>query len=306
MVDFSAVLNRLPKRQDVLAAADRMPRGRDAASPFVAGETVGGAVHVVAEVVASGMTAAVQYLAVPGIVGPARLSAFQEIEALANEDLAEGNDLMLDPEALGLGSSGIDAVRADLAAICAAARDAGLTVSLLGVEHDQVADALGLQAALRGEFPDLGVTIAANVLRSESDCLDLADSGSRVRLVRRVAAEPAAVALTRPHEIDLAYVRCLRLLMTGGARTTIATHEPTLVDIADALVTRSERGGQGFQFRLGVLTEQARELVATGCAVSILVPYGPAWAEYVATHIALRPASVGAAVRAAIAGGTQR
>ena len=46
-------------------------------------------------------------------------------------------------------------------------------------------------------------------------------------------------------------------------------------------------------------------LAAAGAAVSILVPFGPAWAEYVSSHIALRPASVGAALRAVI-GGTDR
>ena len=307
MVGFDAVLKRLPKRQDVLATADRVPRGRDAASPFVAGDTVARAVEVVEAVVAEGMSASVQYLAVPGIVGPARLSAFQDIEALANEDLAEGNDLMLDPVALGLGSSSASTVRADLAAICAAAGEAGLTVTLDGVRHDDVAEALGLYAALRAEFPALGFTVAANLMRSEADCLDLAGTGARVRLVRRVAPEPAAVALTRAHEVDLAYVRCLRLLTGGGAHTTVATHDATLVDIAEALAVRSERPGQlGFQFRLGVLPDQAAELAAAGAAVSVLVPYGPAWAEYVTAHIALRPASVGAAVRAAIAGGAER
>lgn len=308
MVDFSGVLSRLPTRADVLAAADRVPRGRDAASPFVAGDTVGRAAAVVADVVASGMSASVQYLAVEGIVGPARLAAFQTIEALANEDLGHGNDLAVDPVALGLGSTPTASVRTNLAAICAAADEAGLTVTLLGALHDDVAGVLELHASLRDEFPDLGVTVAANLLRSESDCLDLAGAGSRVRLVRRSGPEPASFALTRGHEVDLAYVRCLRILMGGGARTTIATHDPTLVDIADALATRAERetGHQSYQFRLGVLTEQAEELAAAGASVSILVPFGPAWAEYVSSHIALRPASVGAALRAAVAGGADR
>ena len=308
MVDFSGVLSGLPTRADVLAAADRVPRGKQAASPFVAGDTVGGAAAAVADVVAGGMSASVQYLAVPQIVGPARLAAFQTVEALAGEDLGHGNDLAVDPVALGLGLAPSASVRADLAAICAAASDGGLPVTRTEVAHDDTAGVLELHASLRDEFPDLGVSVAANLLRSESDCLDLAAGGTRVRLVRRSGPEPASFALTRGHEIDLAYVRCLRILMGGGARTTIATHDPILVDIADALATRAEResGHQSYQFRLGVQPQQAEELAAAGAAVSILVPFGPAWAEYVSTHIALRPASVGAALRAAVIGGTDR
>ena len=45
------------------------------------------------------------------------------------------------------------------------------------------------------------------------------------------------------------------------------------------------------QVFVGDPAEQAEELAAAGASVSILVPFGPAWAEYVSSHIALRPAS---------------
>lgn len=304
-VPFNAVLSRLPGRAQVLAAADRLPRGRDAVSPFVAGEGVGEAVDAVAEVVAAGMTATVQYLGNPEVTGLARLADVQVVEALANEDLAEGNDVLVDLPALGLGTASRTAVRADLAALCAAAGEVGLTVTIGGVGHELVESALAVHAALVGEFPDLGMTLPANLHRSEGDCLDLAERRSRVRLIRRETDEPADVALSKSHEIDMAYVRCLRLLLVQGARTTVATHDPTLLEIAEALGTRAGLTPEqfGYQFRRGVASEMAAELAATGAAVSIVVPFGPSWAPYVADRIALRPAAVTAALRAAIVGG---
>jgi proline dehydrogenase len=174
-------------------------------------------------------------------------------------------------------------------------------VTLDGVAHEHLDDTLSIHAALAGEHPDLGLTIAANLLRSEADCGDLARAGARVRLVRREAVEAQGLAFTDGHEVDKSYVRCARLLMALGARTIIATHDARLIEIATALAVRSDRepGHYCFQFRLGVRPDAAAELVSTGALVGILVPFGPDWARYMTQRIALKPNSIGQAARAA-------
>lgn len=300
------VLGRIPSRDDVLDAVDRMSWAKEAATPFVAGDSVAGALSVVADVAATGMAASVCYLPERNAPGMVRLVAFQAIEAMGDADLAEGNDLCLDPVGLGLGTSAANTLRADVAALAAAAAEVGMSVTLDGVPHDLVAETVELRAALAPEFPDIGMTVSANLLRSETDCLDLAAAGARVRLLRRGTQEPAGVAHTRGHDVDKAYVRCLRRL-TEGARTIVATHDPTLLEIAAALADRADsEPGLGYQFRLGMVGEQAHELAAAGAPVSVLVPFGPDWAGYVARHVTLRPSAVGAALRAAWpAGGGQ-
>ena len=294
---------RIPGRRDVAGALDRLPAARVAVSPFVAGESVASAVAAVGEVMSRGMSASVLYLPTAEALGTARLADMQVISALADEDLSEGTDLTLDLAALGLGTTSAEALRTDVAAVAGAAAAAGMTVTLAGLAHDQVDTVLRLRSELAAEYPDLGVTLGANLLRSEGDCVDLAAAGARVRLVKREADEPAGVAFVRPHDVDKSYVRCLRALM-AGAPTTVATHDTRLIEIAAALAARSDRdpGHFGYQFRRGLRDEQAAELVATGASVSILVPFGPDWPTYVATRIALTPSAVGQAVRAAVSG----
>lgn len=308
MVDVSTVLKRLPSRGDILGAVLRVPVARAAARPFVPGDTVEAAVSAVAEVTAEGMSASVAYLPPPDAAATGRLIHLRTIQALADAELAEGNDLTITLPALGLGYAGRDAVRTEVVAVCGAAADAGMTVTFAGLPEELVGGALALRAELAGEFPDLGVTIGANLHRSEADCLDLAAGGTRVRLIKRERHEDASVAFTDSHEVDRAYVRCLRLLMDSGARTIVLTHDPRLIGIATALAARSERepGHHSFQFRQGLITEQAAELVAAGATVSILVPFGPAWAAYVSSRIAVTPASVGRAARAVVTGRGQR
>ena len=301
MVDFSGFLSRLPDPGSILSTIEQLPAARGAVSPFVPGETVGAAVSAVGEVVAAGMSASVAYLPDPQAQASCLLVHLQTIEALDSADLAQGADLLVDLAALGL-ARGVDpgAVTADLAALCTAAAQVGMTVTLDAVGLEHLNATLSIHAALAGEHPDLGVTVAANLLRSEADCGDLGRAGARVRLVRQEAAEAEGLAFTSAHEVDKSYVRCARLLMSTGARTIVATHDPRLIEIATALAVRAGGADHSFQFRLGVRAEAARELASTGSQVSILVPFGPDWANYMSRRIALKPNSLSQAARAAL------
>jgi proline dehydrogenase len=308
MLDISGVLRRLPSVDAVSSAIDRLPAARQAASPFVAGDSVASAVAGVAEAMAAGMTASVLYLPTAQARGAARLVHMQVIEALSGQDLSEGNDLAVDLGDLGLGR-GIDgdALQSELAALCSAAGAAGMTVTFMGLRHPHVGEALAVFSDLVDSFPDLGFTVAANLLRSEGDCIDLADWGARVRLIRREWAEPGHVAFTAAHDIDRAFVRCARVLIGGGARVVVSAHDPTLVEITSALVLRDEAGPDrhSHQFRRGLVGEQAAELAATGGAVAVLVPFGPDWPTYVAHHITPTLSTLGQAARAAAGRGHQ-
>jgi proline dehydrogenase len=308
MVDFNALLARLPgrptlpDREGLVAALDRVPVAREAATPFVAGESVADAVAAVAETRAAGMDACLEYLPQPGAEASARLVHLQLITALGDADLAEACDLLVDPGALGVGRSEDAAVVTELRALSEAAAAVGMTVTLAPLPAELLDRGLAVRAAVVEAQPQFGLTLAAQLQRSEGDCLDLAAAGARVRLVRTgPPPSPGDSAFHKGHDIDLSYVRCLRILIEGGARTTVATHDPRLLEIAGAIASRSEAAGDAtsFQFRRGVLPERAAELVAAGSPVSTLVPFGPGWARYVSTRLALKPSSVGQALRAA-------
>lgn len=303
MVDLSAVLAKVPTRHTVASALDRMPATRDAISPFVPGETVGAAVDAAGEILLSGMSVSVLHLPDPAARASSLLVHMQTIEAFDEANIADGADLMVDLGDLGL-ARGVEAaaVASDLAALCGAAEHVGMTVTLAGLAHEHLDVGLSIHAALAGDHPDLGMTISADLLRSEADCGDLARAGARVRLVRREAAAPKALAFSSGHEVDRSFVRCLRLLMAEGARAVVATHDPRLIEIATALAVGSDVEPSGYcvQLRLGVRPEAAAELVATGSRVAILVPFGADWPTYISQRIALRPGVVVRAARAVV------
>ena len=51
-------------------------------------------------------------------------------------------------------------------------------------------------------------------------------------------------------EVDLSYVRCLKVLMAGQGYPMVATHDPRLVEIAGALAVRHGRAPGTFEFQM--------------------------------------------------------
>lgn len=307
-VSPEGLLSRLPNpRETIISAIDRLPVAREASYPFVPGETVAAAVGAVSEVVADGMSATVEYLADVTAPGSGYQQYVETIAALAEAGLAAGQDLLVDLRELGLveDEGSLPAVIDLAATLSASAAAVGMSLTLGGVPHALVDDALAAHQELVGDFPMTGVTLAAALHRTEADCFDVAALKGRVRLVKRESQEAVGVAFTKAADVDKAYVRCLRILMSGGAHAAIATHDRRLVDIGQALAIRSDRaqGEYSFQFRRGVAADIAQELRESGESVSVLVPYGPHWAAYMATRIQVNPAAVGQAARAAVKGG---
>jgi proline dehydrogenase len=107
------------------------------------------------------------------------------------------------------------------------------------------------------------VVVRAGDADAEARCRVFA--GRRVRLV---AGRPAA---------DLAFVRCLNVLMAGDGRPGIAVSAPRLIAIAGERAAWNGRPPDSWEHVLpyGVLTEERRRLVAAGFAVRVAVPSGP-------------------------------
>jgi proline dehydrogenase len=241
---------------------------------FVAGERVDDAVRVVGELAAAGIPATVDQV---GAQAAPAVSAYRSlIDRLADAGLARGTDILVRPEAL-------DDALDDARRICRTAAWAGATVTL--ARPADVDAARALVAALRADYPDVGITLDAALPRTESDCRALATAGSRVRLERG----PGDRA-----EVDRAYVRCLKALLGGEGHPMIATHDPRLLEIAVALASRYGRAPATYelQMRYGVRTAQQQRLAAAGEQVRVQVVYGSDGYRHLVGRLAERPANL--------------
>src|SRR3954462_4406491 len=132
--------------------------------------------------------------------------------------------------------------------ICAEARRVGATVTLDMEDHTTTDSTLEILRQLRVEFPETGAVLQAYLHRTETDCRDLSYGGSRVRLCKGAYREPASIAYQKKRDVDLSYVRCMKILLSGAGSPMFATHDPTLVAIATDRA--AQRAGTGFEFQM--------------------------------------------------------
>lgn len=185
-------------------------------------------------------------------------------------------------------------------AVCAAAAEAGTTVTLDAEDHTTTDATLETLADLRKDFPSTGAALQAHLRRTEGDCRELATAGSRVRLCKGAYAEPESVAFPSALDVDKSFVRCLNILMSGEGYPMVATHDPRLIAIAEDRARWFDRSTGEYEFQLlyGVRPEEQARLAAGGHTVRVYLPYGEQWYGYLMRRLAERPANVGVLARA--------
>jgi proline dehydrogenase len=189
--------------------------------------------------------------------------------------------------------------------ICRAAARAGVAVTLDMEDHTTTDSTLRIGRRLRGEVPATGLVIQASLRRSEDDCRALAHPGSRVRLCKGAYQEPAALAWQRRNDVRLAYLRCLRILLEGGARPLLATHDPELIAVCHRLMAAMGPAGvpHEHQMLFGVRSDEQVRLAAAGEDVRVYVPFGERWYPYLMRRMAERPANLALILRALVSRG---
>ncbi|WP_435200198.1 hypothetical protein [Janibacter sp. GS2] len=201
-------------------------------------------------------------------------------------------EIYLAPEHLGLG---VDPARAAaaLARVCAVGDAHRVDITLRSGAVEDVDSLLDLVERTREDHPRLTTSLVARRHRSEVDAARLAGSGARVRLVRGGTGSSGTDSWQDPHEADLAYARCLAILLGSGSHTVVATHEPLLLDLADGLADQSGRGPEGleYQFFLGAQPDLQMRTADAGHRVRVLVPYGSRWLDYL-EDLARRPSGL--------------
>jgi proline dehydrogenase len=280
----------------------KAPVSRAVVARYVAGEEVPQAVATVADLRTTNRLATVDYLG-EDTTDRVRAEATRDtyvrlLDALAEADLAAygAAEVSVKLSAVGqaLPEDG-DAIALDNArAICEAATRAGTTVTLDMEDHTTTDRTLEAVLTLREDFPSVGAVLQSYLHRTEGDCRDLAGAGSRVRLCKGAYKEPASVALQDRDDVDLAYVRCLKVLMAGDGYPMIATHDPRLVDITQALAGHYGRAPDSYEFQMlhGIRPSEQTRIADRGHQLRVYVPFGEDWYGYLVRRLAERPANL--------------
>jgi proline dehydrogenase len=286
----------------VRSAVLKAPVSRSVVSRYVAGESVAEVVEVTADLRTTNRLATIDYLG-EHTTDRARAEATRDtyvrlLQALAEADLAAYGAAEVSVKLSAVGQAlphDGDRIALDNArAICEAAAAAGTTVTLDMEDHTTTDRTLETLRTLREDFPWVGAVLQSYLHRTEADCRDLATEGSRVRLCKGAYKEPASVALQDGDDVDLAFVRCLKVLMAGDGYPMVASHDPRLIDIAQALAGHHGRSPDSYEFQMlhGVRTGEQARIADRGHQMRVYVPFGEDWYGYLVRRMAERPANL--------------
>jgi proline dehydrogenase len=305
-VDASDLLRgallQLSESDTVRRAVVAAPVSRAVVDRYVAGEAVEDAVSTTADLRATNRLATIDHLGEDVTdreqAARTRDTYIALLEALTEADLARYGATEVSVKLSAVGQSiprDGDAIALDNArAVCEAAEKAGTTVTLDMEDHATTDRTLETVRALRADFPWVGAVLQAYLHRTEADCRDLAGEGSRVRLCKGAYKEPESVAFQDGADVDLSYVRCLKVLMAGDGYPMVATHDPRLVEIAQALAGHHDRRPDSYELQmlLGIRDLEQKRIADRGHQMRVYVPFGRDWYGYLVRRLAERPANV--------------
>jgi len=292
-------LLRLSRSSKIKNVVTRAPVTSRVVERFIAGETSEQAVAVTRRLAGSGLLATIDYLGEdttePGQADTVVVAYLDLLTRLREAGLSPSAEVSIKLSAVGLHlRDGPQLALENAELICRAARKAETSVTLDMEDHTITDLTLEILYTLRKEYPGTGAVLQAYLYRTEGDCRDLAEAGSRVRLCKGAYAEPESVAFQDRQEIDKSYVRCMKILMAGNGLPMLATHDPTLIDIGLKLANDNARGPKDFELQMlyGIRPTEQRRLARLGHAVRVYVPYGTDWYGYLVRRLAERPSNL--------------
>jgi proline dehydrogenase len=145
----------------------------------------------------------------------------------------------------------------------------------------------------------IGVVLQSALYRSEQDLARLNALGASVRLVKGAYKEPKSVAYQKKADVDAAYARMLRSLLTSGHRPAIATHDTKLIDLACSYAQQQQIASDRFEFQMlyGIRRDLQASLVRRGYPMRVYIPFGREWFPYFMRRLGERPANVAFVIR---------
>jgi proline dehydrogenase len=267
----------------------------------IPGETVEDAVRAGRALEARGLTATFDHLG-------EHVSSLAEAAATTNEYLRVGRALM---EAgvtrnisVKLTQLGVDVDRAtavdNVRKLLEWSEPAGFFVRIDMESSQYTAVTLDIFETLWQQgYRQVGVVLQSDLFRSEDDLQRMNTLGARVRLVKGAYLEPRAVAYRKKADVDAAYVRMMKALLTDGTYPAIATHDPAMIELAKTWATAHGITPDRFEFQMlyGIRRDLQQSLVREGYRVRVYVPFGREWFPYFMRRLGERPANVAFVVR---------
>ncbi len=215
-----------------LASRYGMQKPTSFARRFIAGETVAEAIDAARAVESRGFLHTLDFLG-EGVTSLAQADAatreyLQIIDAIIQSGI--GRNLSLKLTQLGLDVDRASAVD-NLRRILDRAEGFFVRIDMENSRYTEVTLDI-FETLWQQDYRHMGIVLQADLYRTEQDARRMLALGARIRLVKGAYKEPKSIAYQKKSDVNAAYARLLKLLLTEGHYPAIATHDPAMLDLA--------------------------------------------------------------------------
>ena len=132
--------------------------------------------------------------------------------------------------------------------------------------------------SIHNDYPgSIGITLQANLNRTERDIEDLKKNGISIRLVKGAYFENDQIAITDMNQIRQRFLEYSQLLIAdSNVKHSIATHDEPILD---SISLNSEMKNHRFEFLYGVRRDLQRRFNNSN-EVGLYMPFGEEWVSY--------------------------
>jgi len=297
-LSYNAILKKLASRYG-------MSGPQAFARRFIAGETVDDAIAALRAIQEQGLHSTLDYLGESVTSLAAAENAAREYVGLVEAVDRAGVERNL---SLKLTQLGLDVDRAicvdNLRRILRAAGRCGFFVRI-DMESSAHTDATLdiFETVWKLGDRGVGVVLQSCLYRSEKDFERVNALGARIRLVKGAYREPRNVAYQQKSDVDAAYMRLARRLLTEGTHPAIATHDVEILDEVKRFAAERDIARDGFEFQIlyGIRRDLQNALRDEGYRMRVYVPFGREWFPYFMRRLGERPANVAFVLRSLFA-----
>ena len=288
-----------------LASRYGMSGTRPFARRFIAGETVEDAIAAVRAIETQGLHHTLDYLGESVTSAEAASSATREYLDLIEAVDRAGIERNL---SLKLTQLGLDVDRAvcgdNLQTILTAAGRCGFFVRIDMESSDYTDATLEIfETVWQHGSRNVGIVLQSCLYRTEDDFERVNALGARVRLVKGAYREGRSVAYQLKSEVDAAFIRIARRMLTHGTYPAIATHDERILADIKAFADEQQIARDRFEFQMlyAIRRDLQTALRGEGYRMRVYVPFGHEWFPYFMRRLGERPANVAFVLRALFA-----
>lgn len=132
--------------------------------------------------------------------------------------------------------------------------------------------------SIHNDYPgSIGITLQANLNRTERDLEDLKRNRISIRLVKGAYLENDQIAITDMNQIRQRFLEFSQLLIAdSNVKHSIATHDEPILD---NISLNSEMKNHRFEFLYGVRRDLQRRFINSN-EVGLYMPFGEEWVSY--------------------------